>query len=226
MISIGSFVFPHDRTFYEVKMIEAKSKVRKEIHITSLLDGCGETSLQDQIARLQSSVEAYDRRQARLSLHGGRYYEGRRRVLEVLPDVQHQLAFVKLISLTSDRFERSNAIHMIDSEIFFGYLSQSIWNAGNWQTSPRIEIIPDVDVTNISIKNGDCEFLLNHDIPANTPITINTNDRNVIVGTNNIHVSSDARFPVLHAEQNSLEFQLTPTTANATVKIQCQDVWV
>lgn len=226
MISIGSFQFPQDRTFYEVKLIEAKSKVRKEIHITTLLDESEVSPLQDQLELLQGCVEAYDRGQAQLSLNSGRYYKGRRRELNVLPDMPHQLAFVKFISLTDDRFERSSAVHVVENNIVNGILTQSVYNNGNWQSSPTIIIVPDEDITDLSIKNEDNEFQLNYAIPANTQVIINSHDRSVFLDTQGLLTGSDVEYPQLNTGSNSFEFSLTPNTANASVQIKYQDIWV
>lgn len=226
MISIGSFSFPEDKTFYEVKMIEAKSKVRKEIHITSLLDGSNGIPFHESMARLQASVEAYDRGQARLSINDGRYYEGRRRLLEIVPDVQRRLAFVKFITLTNDRFERGIAFHQIDHDIFYGYLQLSVWQQGNWQSPPKISILPDEDITELSIQNGSHEFQLVHHFQAEEPIVIDSQERSVSAGDEKIFLNSGIEFPMLDAGCNALNFFLSPGTVNAALSVQYQDVWV
>ena len=79
MIAIGAFQFPERNTVLQVNLIEAKSKVRKEIQIQSLVQSESKTAHKDDLSKLQSAVEAFDRQQTALSLSRGRYYQGRRR---------------------------------------------------------------------------------------------------------------------------------------------------
>ncbi|MBN2326316.1 MAG: hypothetical protein JXR73_04115 [Candidatus Omnitrophica bacterium] len=218
MITIGDFSFPERTTIAQVSVIEAKSKVRKEIRIQSMLKESPEA--------LQRAIEAFDRGDASLSLQAGRYYMGRRRELLATSNLPGGATWVDFLVLTRDRYERSEAIHAHLVEITTGRGDFSLFNLGNW-TAPLCAVLrPSQAVERFEITTASEVFALEETIPAGGELIVDSDARQVYVNGENRRASAGLSFPHLIQGANVVAVQTLPAEAAATCTLQYRDRWV
>ncbi|MGC9329837.1 MAG: phage distal tail protein [Candidatus Hinthialibacter sp.] len=218
MITIGDFSFPERTTIAQVSVIEAKSKVRKEIRIQSMLKGSLEP--------LRRAIEAFDRGDAALSLQAGRYYMGRRREFMAASNLPGGAAWVDFWVLTRDRYERSEALHAHVVEITTGQGDFSLFHLGNW-TAPLCAVLhPSQTVEKIEITTAAEVFALEENIPAGGELIVDSETRQVFVDGENRRASAGLSFPHLTPGANAVTVQTRPAEAAATCTLQYRDRWV
>lgn len=226
MITLGAFSFPPETTLLQVNQIEAKSKVRKEIRIRSLLAEVNETALQQRLSDLRAAVEYFDQQQAYLSLSPDRFYRGRQRFLQTMPFPQESIAWTELLILTHDRYERSLAQHQLSLVVQNGSADFTLTNQGNWPAPLYVSLTPSQLLTAVHLTFGETTFTVTAEIPADTALVIDTENRKVTLGEESLYAFSNEAFPSLVAGANSLSLQIEPSSSETYCTIQFRDYWV
>ncbi|MBD3266460.1 hypothetical protein GF373_07295 [bacterium] len=226
MISIGTFIFSKDSTLAHVSNIEAKSRVRKAIRIQSMLRGTTSDRVRRDAEELQSMVESFERGEATLSMNAGRYYDGRRREFHLTPCPDGTLAWVDLLVLTHDRYERSTTLHQQAATSIAGRIPLSLFSIGNWKCPLAIQLQADMDLTALRIESAEGVFSVNQAMPGGTPILINAENRLYKIGEETRQTESDAVFPYLHPGMNAVEIKTEPISAHVEAKTNYRDFWV
>lgn len=218
MISIGDFTFPPKTTLARVQITEAKSKVRKEIHIQAMIDGS--------LENLRQSVESFDRGEASLSLNEGRYYGGRRRFLRVTPVALSSLHWVDFWILTHDRYERSSALHTHTLNPFIGDTLFSLANAGNWTTPLYFSIQPSIEISHMEIAVAGSVFVVDENISKDSELIVDSENRLVSVNGGNYCAYTNDNYPFLEPGAHSISIQVQPSEASMSGFAQYRDYWV
>ena len=226
MITIGDFRFPEAATECQVSVIEAKSKVRKEIQIRSLVRADSPWDLDLVLADLRHAVEAFDKQDAELSLHPGRYYHGRRREFHVTPVPAGLAAWIELMVLTLDRYERGTTLYSHESTVAFGQGRFSLFHRGNWLAPLFLTFEPDASLDRLQILTADDFLSLDETLPAGQAITADSEKRELLVQGRNRYSIANGRFPFLRPGINTLTVRFQPTSAKVRCVIQYRDYWV
>jgi hypothetical protein len=226
MISVGNYSFPDNTTMLHVHEIEAKSKVRKEIRIQSLISRHNESALLNDLSSLRAAMESFDRQLATLSLSPGKYVCGRKRSFQIIPYPAEALAWIDLLILTNDRYERSVILHRHETEILAGRAVFPLFNRGNWLAPLRMTVIPANDISAIHVQTETSEFTLSTPITEGQIAIIDAENRSVLVGNNNAYSAGNEEFPFLQAGSNHLTISIEPSTVTAQCKIEYRDVWI
>lgn len=226
MIAIGSFQFPADSTVARVEHIEAKSKVRKEITIQSMIQETNDERLEEAIEQLKQSVELFDRHETDMSLQTGRYYQGRRRRLSITPIRPFQKAWVELVVLTEDPYERGLALRGAEQDLIAGEALFQLDSAGNWQTPIDLTLAVQDAITRLEIDANGRLFVLNHSIDNGNTISVDSFHRVVTVNGVNAFPSAQEPFPVLDPGSNVLLVRVLPQTAAAHCRVEYRDQWI
>ncbi|MDX9752927.1 MAG: hypothetical protein RBU29_03150 [bacterium] len=226
MITLGSFTFPIAWTFYEITMIEAKSKVRKEIHLQSLLHEPTGAQMEAKVALARHMVEAFDRDEVSLSLTPGRYYEGRRREFLVVPGPGKRRAWLAMLLWTKDRFERSLTWHEQSQAAQAGRIEFSLVNAGNWRSPLWMRIAVESPISTLRVESA--AGRLEIDVPLNPGqrLEIDTTLHLWAVDGQALPLQPDLPFPILNPGENTVSVVVTPVAASAQCTIRFQDYWV
>ncbi len=218
MISIGDFSFPPRTTTVQVYLIEAKSKVRKEIRILSMLE--------EPADELQKAVESFDRGEASLSIHPGRFYQGRRRKLHINPTLPPPLVWVDLLVLTNDRYERSSSLHTQSKYVSFGQADFELDNAGNWDAPISISIQPADPLLRVEILSGSDPFVINQSLTSGSILEIDSENRRVVVDGINCYSSANKEFPLLMPGSHLVTVQVEPADAEVLCTVRYRDFWI
>ncbi|MEW6233973.1 MAG: hypothetical protein AB1656_01170 [Candidatus Omnitrophota bacterium] len=226
MIAIGNFSFPEKTTSLQTAVIEAKSKVRREIRIQSLLRKENRETLQAALGELQASVEAFDRREADLSIHPGRYFYGRRRSLQIVPSPCDSLAFAELMVLTDDRYERGRILHNHDLEAYWGRADFALFNLGNWISPLKIALEFDGEASSLKITANENVFSLTNPYAAGQSLVIDSETRQTMLDGETFHAAADQNYPFLAPGSNHLLIHIEPMSAKVRCSAQYRDVWV
>lgn len=226
MIQIGDFIFPEKGTVIRNSLIEAKSKIRREIRLLTLLRGLDPVDFRQQLNLFQESVEAFDRREANLLLHPGRYHQGRRRELHVLPVKGKPLAWIDLLILTQDRFERSIDLHEHD---FASTASQAMItpsHEGNWRSPFHLTLTPSEAITSLQVQTAEETFTANVRMEEGQSLVMDTGERTFTVdGVNNYnHIQKE--FPFIQPGVYPVILQVEPVGVEFTGNLQFQAYWV
>jgi len=217
MISVGNYEFPKPSTIIQVNTIEAKSKVRKEIRIQSMIDSSTDM--------LENAVESFDQGETHLSLHPGRFYLGRRRSFCVAPNLRGSRTWVEFTALTNDRYERSLSLHTHSLSGFFGRAALSLFNVGNWIAPLHVSIkaIHAIEHLDITIGNRICE--LDESIGEGQTLIIDSESRSLFKDEKPLARSMDD-FPSLELGVNQVAVQAQPSSAEFLCTIQYRDFWI
>jgi hypothetical protein len=224
MIAIGSFLFPVSTTMVQTGMVEAKSKVRKEIRIQSMLTN-QKTTLPQDVAHLREMVERLDRRDAVLSLEAGRFMYGRRRHFSVAVSPDESLAWVDLTVLSEDRYERSQTWHEHAINWQAGSAVFSVFNLGNWLAPCVICMQPPVALTRIAINDGERDYVLETDLDANKVLRIDSEQRQVTIDGEQTVLSLD-EYPMLSPGENTMTVSVVPEISATQCRLGFRDFWV
>lgn len=226
MIAIGSFQFPDHLTTTHLTIIEAKSKVRKEIRIQSLLRLNNPRLLEDTLNQFRGELESFDRQETELYLHQGRFYKGRQRHVQIVPSPDQSLAFIDLLVLTNDRYEWGSILHTHQQKLFNGQALFSLFNLGNWVTSPLITITPTETIESVQLKTLQEDFSLNQSIENGQTLIIDSETYSTKLDGNTIHSAINENYPVLLPGSNHITIRTQPTSAEVHCTIQYRDKWV
>lgn len=226
MIMLGSFSFPTNRTIVRLSMLEAKSKVRKEIRIQSMLQGHTRLALEEQVDLLRRMLEAFDRQEENLSLQSGRYYQGRRREFHLTPCPDSLMTWVDLTILTNDRFERSLLQHEYSSEWSGGAAELPILNQGNWKSPLSIQLTPQTPLSQIQLLSSEGLFTMQYAMDAGAVLNIEAESRLVSLNNINIPIPAEEPFPLLQPGLNHLCLTTVPEDAHGNITVRYRDCWV
>lgn len=226
MIALGNFTFPEKRTVARSRIVEAKSKVRREVQIQSLLREDDPVKLERQLAGLQEAVESFDRHQASLSLHPERYFMGRRRDFLISPLRNRPIAWVDLTVLTQDRFERSLALHQYEQDTVNGICSMALENKGNWESPLLIQLVPQQSLSKVVVTANGQALEIAAAIEAGDLLYIDAELRRVTLNDGNIYSAATGEFPFLPSGTGDVTVAVTPPQSTAHVTIQFRDYWV
>ncbi len=226
MTRIGTYDFPDQTTIVQINEIEAKSKIRKEIHIQSLIESPDPTALREQTDTLQAELESFDKQQATVSLEAGKYYNGRKRNCRIIPRPEESLAWVDLLLLTNDRYERSLALHRYNEDTHAGRAQFSLFNSGNWFAPILVTLIPASDIHSLRIQNENGEFSLDAEITADQTVVIDSETRRISLEGNNLYAATNEEFPILQSGANHVTISIEPMDTVAHCTIEYRDTWV
>jgi hypothetical protein len=218
MITIGDFAFPPKATVARVQVTEAKSKVRKEIHIQSMIDG----SLEE----MRRAVEAFDRGETMLSLNAGRFYGGRRRSLRVTPIASSSLNWVDFWILTHDRYERSSILHTHTLNSFIGQADFSLHNLGNWAAPLYFSIQPSMEISHLEITVAGRVFVVDEKISNSAELIVDSENHLTSINGGNCCAYTNDNYPFLDAGAHSISIQVQPSEASASGFVQYRDYWI
>ena len=229
MITVGSFQFSEDKAFSEVRVVEALSRVRKEITIHALLDGFqDENALFQAVEKLEKELEKMDQGEESISLKTGRYYTGKRRDYVRLVHEKLGLATVKLVVLTEDRYERSSIVH---STVFSSLNNGWEWDIhpnGNWKSWPVLNLEAGSEMTNPRVDDGSRVFSYNGNLNTGDYLIIDSENHTVKKNdTENVLNDVSGEFPLLEPGGTSLVCSFdgggSPT---GTMTVTYRDIWV
>lgn len=226
MIRLGSFVFPQGSTEVQSRTVEAKSRVRKEIRIQSVISEQPGQGVDEQIGLLQRNLERFDRNDERLSIHPGRFHEGRQRHYQCHPSPDDKLAWLDLTFLTADRMERSERLHACTAEIETGIVQISMVNQGNWDAPTRIEITANDPLQSIRFQTGYDPATLTLDLSADERLIVDGMQRTITQDAQNRYETLDGPFPTLQPGYNTWLVSVEPTAADVSIRIEYHDVWI
>ncbi len=226
MTRIGGYVFPSAATHVQTKLVEANSKVRKEVRIRSLVRAASPSLLEDQLQELQAAVELFDQGGATLSLQPGQIHYGRRRSLEIAPHRRSLAAGVDLLAWTRDRYARSEALHQNEAETYLGKAHLSVFNRGNWNSPAQFTIEAKSAVELITIETEDETFTLNGAVNPGETVLVDSENHRVEIDGRNEFASCNQQFPILAPGANALRVSLSPNGAEAGCRVAFRDVWI
>jgi phage-related protein len=226
MIRIGAFTFPAGRTAVSQALIEAKSKVRREIRIEALLRRQNAAALAEELAGLQQAVEQFDRGQAVLSLQDGRYHEGRRREFQVTPLESKAIAWIELLILTSDRYERSLTEYQLTQETENGPALFTLQNRGNWRAPLAFTLIPQGEISSVRIETEPAAFELHRTVTAGQQLRIDSNRRLVTVDEISVIHAGNEVFPYLTEGMQSVTVRSTPADVPVRCTVSHRSYWI
>ena len=134
------------------------------------------------------AVEAFDKQDAALSLHSGRYYHGRRREFHVTPVPSGLVAWIELTALTLDRYERGMTLYTHEGTVSFGLGRFSLFNLGNWKAPLFLTFEPDAPLDRLQVQPADDFLSLEENLPAGEVITADSEKRELLgQGRNRSH---------------------------------------
>lgn len=226
MTRIGGFVFPEKTTHVQCKMVEANSKVRKEVRIRSLLRAASPSLLDERLQELQAAAEAFDHGGAALSLRPGEIHYGRRRSFEIAPQRRSLAAGVDLLIWTRDRYARSEILHQDEGETHLSNARFSLFNRGNWTAPAHISLEAKSVIHTVKIETENETFSLNGEVNPGETLAVDSDNRAVEIDGRNAFASSNQLFPFLPPGANLLRITLAPAGAEAHCRITYRDVWV
>lgn len=222
---IDGFQFPQRTSLSHMRMVEAKSKVRKEIRIRSLIRAASPSQLEHTLDRLRGAVERFDRGEATLSLQPGRYFQGRRRRFDIHPGARSLAAGVDLLVWTADRFERSETLHAVDGDTHEGVCRFALFNRGNWPAPLRIELEAASRIEQVTTHTGNEVFELNTPVNAGQRLTIDTEQRTAELDGVNVFEVCNQNFTSIAPGGNELIIELGDVTAKAACRVEFRDRW-
>lgn len=226
MIAIGNFTFPKHTTLVQTNTIEAKSKVRKEIYVQSVLRKENIAELKRTLDELQKSVESFDRQQVPLSINTGRYYLGRRRSMQITPAASEPLAWIEFQVLTNDRYERSLILHRHEQNLYFGQAVFSLFGLGNWNAPLMLTLESSETLSGVQVSTANETFAITGPIDMSQPLTIDAENRQVISGETNLYAAANESFPAIVPGPNQVTVKVEPASAEVTCTVQYRDYWV
>ncbi|MBZ0258252.1 phage tail family protein [bacterium] len=226
MTRIGGFLFPEKSTHTQCAMVEANSKVRKEIRIRSLLRAPSPQALDERLQQLQAAVEAFDHGDAMVSLQPGQAHYGRRRSFEIAPERRSLAAGVDLLLWTRDRYARSETLHQNQDETYMSEAQFSLFNRGNWKSPLQVSVNAKAKIDSLTIETENESFTINTTIQTGETLVVDSEERTVQINGRNAFASCNQLFPFLQPGANHLWISLAPAGANAQCVIAFRDVWV
>ncbi|MDP8244703.1 MAG: phage tail family protein [Candidatus Hinthialibacter antarcticus] len=226
MTRIGGFLFPTKATHVQSMMVEANSKVRKELRIRSLLRAASPRELDKRLQELQAAVEAFDCGKATLSLRPGEIHYGRRRSFELAPQRRSLAAGVDLLIWTNDRYARSETLHQLEGETYLSNAQASVFNRGNWSSPAQISIEAKSLIQTVTIETASETFTLTDVVNSGETLVVDSDNRAVGINGRNAFAASNQQFPMLEPGANTLQITLTPSSAEAQFQVAYRDVWV
>lgn len=229
MTSVGDFTFPARRTVVTVRTREVLSRVRREIEIVSLF--CSYTSLsqlESDLERLEGELERFDRREAGLSLHPGRYLMGWRRDWRKLIEPQARTASIRLLALTDDRFERSVEEHVLNVTIVQQSQATPVSQAGNGWAFPRFLLTATGTLIDPSFSDGARTLTCNIQLSPGETLQIDSDRRSVLKnGTTNVLSQTSGEFPLLEPGGGELVYADDAASSHlGNLEIRYRDLWV
>lgn len=226
MIRVGAFAFPQESTEVETRTIEAKSKVRKEVRIQSVIGRRWGLSVDEQLTEMQASLERFDRNEATLSIHPGRFYRGRQRHYQCHATPEADMAWIDLTFLTADRMERSERVHTCSVALEAGEAMVSLYQQGNWPSPARIVIACDERMEAFVLRNGDEEFRVAVELEAGDVLDIRGEDRSLFRNGERFLTDVQGAFPEVRPGVQPWIVGAEPGGAAGQVRIEYHDVWV
>ncbi len=226
MIRIGTFLFPEESSWWRSTTLEALSKERREIVIRAVLSHPdGALALRKQLETLEQEVERLDRGEAVLSLHCGRFFEGRRRELSVVLSPRDNAARISLKVLTLDRFERSDVLHRLNADISPPGNSIYLLNRGNFATPPVFQVRPEGAMTRFRIEIGTESLNYSGSLNAGNILTIDCERGIALLNSDENTTNLVNDFPRLPSGWITVTLD-SETGADGTWEIQYRDLWV
>lgn len=226
MTRIGGFTFPEKSTHARCALVEANSKVRKEIRIRSLLRAPSPQVLDERLQQLQAAVEAFDHGDAMVSLQPGQAHYGRRRSFEVAPERRSLAAGIDLLLWTRDRYARSETLHQNQDDTYMGEAQFSLFNRGNWKSPLQVSVKAKTTIDSLTIETESEAFTINAAIQTSETLVVDSAERTAQIDGRNVFASCNQQFPFLQPGANPLWISLAPTGAEAQCAIAFRDVWV
>lgn len=226
MVQIGAFGFPKKNTFTQCKLVEANSKVRKEVRIRSLLRASSPSGLDETLQQLQAAVEAFDHGDETLSLTAGQIHYGRRRSFEIAPEKRSLAAGVDLLLWTIDRYARSEILHHHEDETYQGQARFAVLNRGNWNTPVQVFVHAKDKIESLNIKCGKATFTLNTSIQPGEIMVVDSENRSVQIDGRNVFDLSNQQFIGLQPGANHVRITHSPANDGAQCSITYRDLWV
>ncbi|HQO33059.1 MAG TPA: phage tail family protein [bacterium] len=226
MIRIGTFLFPEDSSWWRSATMEALSKERREIVIEAILsDPDNPIALRRQIEIFEQEVERLDRGEAVLCLHPGRFFEGRRRELSVVPSPREDAARISLKVLTIDRFERSDVLHRLNADISPPGNSLYILNRGNHLTPPLFQVQPEEAMTGFRIDIGAEVLNYSGSLNSGDILTIDCERGIALLNSEENVTNLVDEFPRLSSGWSTVTLH-SEATVDGAWEIQYRDLWV
>ncbi len=229
MTSVGDFTFPERRTVVTVRTREVLSRVRREIEIVSLFCSYASLSqLESDLEALEGALERFDRREAGLSLHPGRYLMGWRRDWQKLIEPQARAASIRLLALTDDRFERSVEEHVLNVSITQQNQATPVSQAGNGLAFPRFLLTATGTLINPSFSDGSRTLTCNVQLSPGETLEIDSDRRSVLKnGTTNVLSQTSGEFPLLEPGGGELVYADDAASSHlGSLEIRYRDLWV
>ncbi len=229
MTSVGDFTFPERRTVVTVRTREVLSRVRREIEIVSLFCSYASLSqLESDLEMLEGELERFDRREAGLSLHPGRYLMGWRRDWQKLIEPQARAASIRLLALTDDRFERSIEEHVLNVSVAQQSQATPVSHAGNGWAFPQCSIAATGTLINPSFSDGSRTLTCNVQLSPGETLQIDSDRRSVLKnGTANVLSQTLGEFPLLEPGGGELVYADDAASSHlGSLEIRYRDLWV
>ncbi|MFH1742137.1 MAG: hypothetical protein ABIH23_24300, partial [bacterium] len=181
--------------------------------------------LNRQIEDLQREMESLDRGEATLSLHPGRYFEGRRRELSIAPSGREDAARIRLIILTLDRFERSQELHCEKADLQPPTNSIHVLNRGTHPTPPIFRIESSGAVGSFAIDVASEKLTYGGELASNDNLLLDCeNNKATLNETTNVTHLVDV-FPLLPSGWSTVAIHVSGE-ANGICEITYRDLWV
>lgn len=229
MTSVGDFTFPERRTVVTVRTREVLSRVRREIEIVSLFCSYASLSqLESDLEMLEGELERFDRREAGLRLHPGRYLMGWRRDWQKLIEPQARAASIRLLALTDDRFERSIEEHILNVSISHQNQTTQVSHTGNGWAFPRCSITATGTLINPSFSDGSRTLTCTVQLSPGETLAIDSDRRSALKnGTTNVLSQTLGEFPLLEPGGGELVYADDAASSHlGNLEIRYRDLWV
>jgi len=229
MVTLGSFTFPEKRTFVQVRTRNVLSRVRKEINLYTLLIRYSELEqLEADLEALEGQLEKFDRREATLSLHEGRYYTGWRRDFQRFVESRHRAASVHLLILTDDRFERSIEEHQENVTLTASGQSVVVSQSGNGLAFAKFLLSATGSLVQPQISDGPRSLVFQETLEAGDTLEIDSDRRTAVRnGTESVLSLMSGDFPLLSPGETTLTYtDCAGSSHSGTLQITYRDLWV
>ncbi|MCA9426346.1 MAG: phage tail family protein [Candidatus Omnitrophica bacterium] len=228
MPRIGTFTLPIT-TLINEKTELILGRIRKVVSITTVLEKfASRSAYETAVSDLEKEIERLDRGHTDLSIHGGRFLQGRRRKWNLIREDDICLAVASLEFLADDRFERSEEENSETFPVTTSPESFDLSPDGNWNALPILELTATTALTNPSFSDGTRTLPLTLDLDPGDKLVIDSDARTAMKNdTENVLNSTSGEFPQLAPGSASIEYSdETVGSPAGSLTVRWRDRWV
>jgi len=228
MARIGTFQLP-DATVFDSRCEYVLGRVRRIVKLTSFFTRfANRESFASTLDDLERELERFDRGETDLSIHEGRFLDGRRRKWTLTRDDDRCVGVGVLEILANDRYERSESENQESVSITSSPQVVNLAPSGNWNALPVLELTATVALTNPSFSDGPRTIECNLTLNPGESLALDSEERTAVKnGVTNVLSFVSGEFVELDPGGATLTYQdETGGGPQASLAVKWRDRWV